>query len=463
MIEQPEWIISAKKTLNWFIKSMGQEVWEKRRGNVVKYFNNLRDKELLFYKGDSKHIDKPFYPYAIYDDWIAWYMYLIESLVDRPACDEPMQSGRIYPFFAAIGRRIELAQSIDGVDVRITELLNERQNQPDSSLFELLVAITYRRNGWEVRFIPESPLNKTPDFVAQRGGMKLYVECKRFSKVTGYSERERQEWVKRWQYLCAGMQGFGESMFADVIFKVPVEETGTSAVVDLFIEYVKKGWLGTGKVLETDAINFSARLIDMEKVNAHFSKFDVRHPSPQFISLLADGYSPHGNYTTAFSPSNIAVCGEDDGLHVLNLFIGGFHSAYCGKWKCVAEKSIFKKAKDVRTTLSDGVSQIPDGALGVIHIGYETYEGPEVEFKRHERILNTIQSFDVGNKHILAVFCHAFQSLANIESFECAETTNYFGRGIHPSQILAENLLLDAPGIEIFNTTHWLQDAQNQI
>ncbi|WP_241297820.1 hypothetical protein [Enterobacter asburiae] len=87
---------------------------------------------------------------AFYDDWIAWYLYLAESLADRPTVDEPAQSSRIWHFFAVIGEHSERLKQVKGIESKLNDLLVKTINQPDSILFELIVAICYLKNGWEV-------------------------------------------------------------------------------------------------------------------------------------------------------------------------------------------------------------------------------------------------------------------------------------------------------------------------
>lgn len=36
---------------------------------------------------------------AFHEDWIGWYLYIIESIFERPVVDEIAQGSRIYPFF----------------------------------------------------------------------------------------------------------------------------------------------------------------------------------------------------------------------------------------------------------------------------------------------------------------------------------------------------------------------------
>ncbi|EMY5235100.1 hypothetical protein AAYT35_004291, partial [Salmonella enterica subsp. enterica serovar Montevideo] len=143
-----------KKTYRWFVDVMGEEKWSERRDNVLRYFRSLTERlyssqsDVSFHEKDSRM--------AFYDDWIAWYLYLAESLADRPTVDEPAQSSRIWPFFATIGEFSEELKRTKGIENKLKNLLIKPENQPDSVLFELVVAACYIKNGWEVEFIPES-------------------------------------------------------------------------------------------------------------------------------------------------------------------------------------------------------------------------------------------------------------------------------------------------------------------
>jgi hypothetical protein len=377
--------------------------------------------------------------------------------------DEPMQSSRIFPVFAAIGRRLDLAQSITGVEARLAELVGSRRNQADSTLYVLVVAICYRRNGWDVEFVPEAPPEKRPDFVVTRGDEKYYVECERLAKATEYSELERQAWLARWRHLSDYMQKNSPPAFVDVLFKVPVEKTDEYCVAALFSAISRENPGESNHIIETDELIIQSNSIDMDRVQSHFDKFHVRHPSPQFIALLADGYESSGSYTIAFVPSDVGAFGPDDDEHTLNIFIGGLKTAYCAKWECIADESIDKKAKDVRTHLSRAVSQIPTGEPGLIHIGFETLHGPEVEFHRHEKILNTIRDFDYGDKQIDVVFCNALQPESGVETWDFAETTAFFSNRRDALEILPETLLMDDPTTVVHESTHWQQDIERKL
>ncbi|MPY24421.1 hypothetical protein FS373_18060 [Shewanella sp. YLB-07] len=399
---------------------------------------------------------------AFHQDWTAWYLYLVESQYYRPYVSQPSQSCRILPFFSAFGRHIELAKKISGINEKLAELLKGKNNQPDSMLFEISVALMYARNGWSVSFIPETAIKKTPDLLVEKGAESFYVECKRQAKVTEYSEIERKEWNIRWDKLVHVMSSFKTPTFLDVTFKVEVADTPQTIIASAFTEIADNGMISSGRCLENDQIIVSVDYINMDEVNKHFDKYQVSWNSPQMVALFSGGYERSGSYTQVHSPKGINAIGPDDDEHILNLFCTGVHKAYCAKWECLSDASIDKKAKDVKKLLNKAVNQAPDEGNTIVHIAYETLHGPFVEFERHKKIANSINTFDYKNKNVRAVFCHALQPSVGPEDSEWAETTIRFGlEGTIPSDILPHDLLLDEVATTISGETHWSQDLRS--
>lgn len=458
---EDQWIDDAKLALSWFIDVIGEDVWTERRSQVVGYFNDLVEQQFSIDGVKPLSPSQPFRPVAIYDDWIAWYMYLVECLRDRPTCDEPMQSARIFPFFSAIGRNIVRLKDSNGIDERLQNLLSKKQNQPDSTLYELVVASAYIRNGWSIEFIPEAPPLKTPDFIARKPELEVFVECKRFAKTSGYAENERQAWIIRWNPLCALLQDTGQSIHVDVLFKKPIASLPPDYLLNLYMESYSPEKLNMQAIVETDEVVFSARHINMKTVHNHLENYYVRNGSPQLIQLLSGKYEPLSNYAQAISLSDCYLMGPDDGLHACNVFISGINSAISAKWECVASESINAKAKDVTKLLSKAIAQAPDNGTTCIHIGYETLNGSEIEIVRHAKIAETVRNFDYLGKDIHTIFFNAMQPISKIDFFECAETTTYFSvGGKDPRNILNEMLLLDKPGTTYEKSTHWGQDIE---
>src|SRR5690606_1211663 len=120
---------------------------------------------------------------------------------------------------------------------------------------------------------------------------------------------------------------------------------------------------------------------------------------------------------------------------------------------------------DIKKILSKAVSQMPDDREGIIHVCYETVNGPEVEIKRHEKISETVKNFNYWPKKIDSVYCHALQPLTMVDNWEWAETTLFFENT--PNVNLSEMLLLDPQGTPVRDATHWAEDLivkrQNEV
>ena len=453
--------IDIKKALHWFLEYMGNDDWFERRQNVIEYFSEIAkklNKEQHAYDINSDNKTRM----AFYEDWVAWYLYLAESLADRPAVDEPSQSSRIWPFFATIGKYSEELKKVKGIDAKLHDLLKKRINQPDSILFELVVAICYLRNGWTVEFIPETGKSKTPDLSVSRGNQNYFVECKRLAKVTEYSEKERAHWVARWREVLPFLTLYPYSVFLEVEFKVEVEKTEVGLVAKAFRDMALAGGVKHGFCFENEKVRVCAKHMDMKKIHDHFSKWMVRYPSPQLNALFDDNYDPQGSYTNAFTAKLVEI--NPDSESVINIFVDEVDKAYCAKWECTAIESINKKAKDVKNLLVKAVKQAPKNGSTIIHIGYETLHGPHVEYIRDAKIVELLSSFKFGEKNIASIFCHSFQSriFANNE-WDFAETTRYFGITNNPNELLNNNLLMDRDGAEKANETHWSQDMQEYL
>lgn len=451
-----------KVAFRWFIEVMGEEVWIERRGKVLAYFRQMSERlytgksDVSFHEKDAR--------LAFYDDWIAWYLYLAESLADRPTVDEPAQSSRIWHFFAVIGEHSERLKLVKGIESKLNDLLVKTINQPDSILFELVVAICYSKNGWDVEFIPETATHKTPDLRVVKGSDILYVECKRLAKVTQYSEDERTEWLKRWEMALPLIIRYHEPVFFEVTFKTEIVKTRIDILLAAVNEIYNSGYLVKGKiaVCESEDVSVRANFIDMGRVGEHIGKWHVKYPSPQLYSLLDDDYDPFGSYTMV---CNAKLCTfSNDEFSTINVFIDEIEKPFCAKWVCLAEESIDKKAKDIKRVLVQAVKQAPIDAPTVIHIGYETLHGPEIEFVRDSKICEIISNFDFVGKDIAAIYCHSFQSrqLAG-ENWDFAETVRYFSQSRNAETLIEQKLLTDVEGTVQADDTHWAQDYRERL
>ncbi|WP_419835347.1 hypothetical protein [Endozoicomonas atrinae] len=87
-----QWIVDAKNSLDWFLEIMGKSEWDRRKKSVVAYF---KKQQMSFFpdKGtEREELSEPEKRIAYHQDWIAWYLYLVESLYHRPYVNEVSQA-----------------------------------------------------------------------------------------------------------------------------------------------------------------------------------------------------------------------------------------------------------------------------------------------------------------------------------------------------------------------------------
>jgi hypothetical protein len=429
-----KWLNNSKLVLDWFIETMGEGEWIRRRQNVVNYFRDDSPSH-----EDHKRI-------AVYSDWLAWYMYLIESVFERPGCGEPAQLHRIQLFFAVIGNQLNALKAMTEVNAKMKVIVNEKQNQPDDTLFELAVALMYHRNGWIVEFVKENNSMKSPDLKVTKGEREFWVECKRLAKNTEYGEKERSEWMKRSKHLSAAMDHFDKPAFVKITFKVPVHETPEIFLAQCYFELIKKGL----KAVSTSYVDMSVEFLDMEKINSELAKNDMKQGSPEMFELLTGEYDVHGQYGMLLGVAEGYKHLEENPLSVLNITVSKLHKAYVFKWECIATESIDRKSKDFLKILSNATKQIPETGKGIIQIGYETLDGPAVEKERQRKTQQLLRDFHFSGKQVEAVFFNSMQFLSTPGGFDWAQTTMYF-----QNEIIIEGLLLDTPEGDYSNSTHW--------
>lgn len=161
-----------------FIDLMGVDEWERRRVPVLDYVRQVyRPSES--YQQARRLTDEG--SRISYDhDPMVWYLLLAKALLEQAPEYDYSQGARILPIFKRLGEDIELLQQIGGVDVKLQKLVARNEHYPDGVLFELLVALAYKRNEWSlVEFLSEDSSARTPDIKVSNGERDWFIECKR--------------------------------------------------------------------------------------------------------------------------------------------------------------------------------------------------------------------------------------------------------------------------------------------
>lgn len=213
----------ALAAIAWMTRSLNQNAWRARLEEIREEFHQGRQ---AWQQGDRV---------ALFDerDLAAWYLFQANAYAaDRADWYEP-EAYRLSPVFRRLGQMLPELQMISGAEERAARILTEGRRQPDDGIYELLVAATYRRNGWEkVEFVPEEPgRRKTHDLNVASGRRRWAVECKR----VGRSEYAAEERVHG-ERLAAAVHALSRekqvSPVLEVNFKVELSDVPTEYLAD---------------------------------------------------------------------------------------------------------------------------------------------------------------------------------------------------------------------------------------
>ena len=389
-------------------------------------------------------------------DRMAWYLYLLDTAQHAPLKYEAIQGARVIPIFKRLGTNLDLLKGIGGVEDRVGRLLDRDRSQPDGGLFELIIALLWKRNGYRtVEFVPESPKVKTPDFRADSGSEEWFVECKRMRKSSEYSERERTKWLAMWSKFVQYLTRERISLVFEMTFHVELESLSDDHLMSELAGKLR--FLSFPcHVVSNEIWDVTAKPVDYSRASAHLKKRRVRDPSDQVQELLAGYRDPRRGFSCVTEGERVRAGGTVG--H--NLFLDTLSFATCSFWSCDAPQAVAHKARDVRRQLARAVEQLPPAGKCAVHLGIETLDGPLVEETRFDRIRRSMVRFDSFGKDLRWVYCHLFESYAPPDrAWVIDETVIHFGRPMTGSEepiacrssIVRENEASSA-GV------HWLRD-----
>ncbi len=320
------------------------------------------------------------------------------------------------PVFAAIGRNRNHIQNIRGFEERALKILTKDMSQPNGGLFEMLVALAYKNDGAEVSFHPEKPgVKKTYDLDVVRGNNSWAVECKRM-ELGEYTEFERQRMRVLWNKPCLRLVRTGRSIYLNISFKCELSD-----VYDDYLEKIIEVFLESELSSKTWNDDYASGVIgdlDLQPIKLSLQKGYLLYPGPVYHKLLTGSYL---RYDSLIIMHKVKFASNPH-------FIDKIDQAVVARWESVSEKALNKKARDIRRKLAVANSQLPTDKPGVIHIGIECLGADEIEHRRHEKIMETINAFDPGDANLHFIYCHYFSPESSPdETWAFDETTQWLG------------------------------------
>lgn len=385
------------RSWEWFMSFISVKDWEKRKAVI-------EQKILVGFKDTppfSEHLTEGVL-INVKDDVIGWYLYLLEMSINEPHKYEYFQGARILPIFKRLGIDLELLKTIDGIEDRIKSLVKKRRSEADALLFEILTALLWTRNGYKVSFLVEKQNEKTPDLVAEKGGKIFNIECKRQSKTSDYTYRETNKRQKMVSYIAETL--IAKNILLDIVFHVELETLPDTFLKELLEEKLKSPVVG--KIISNQEVDINLSLINIPEIKNYLVKYFVKYNSPLLNYLIGKKPIDNKGFTCGIY-ANFYRVGEGE---VNNLFISDISHAFGVFWSCDANEALWSKARDIKGQIFSAMQQFNHENTAVIHVGLETFDGPEVEMTRFNKIKSTIENIDPRETSLRWIFCNFFQS-----------------------------------------------------
>lgn len=388
---------------------------------------------------------------ALYDpkDLAAWHIFQAETYAtDRRFC-MPDAAPRIAPFLGKLGAEFDRLKEIFGADERAERLMRSEKAQPEAGIYELLVALAYRRHGWnKVKFIPEQPgASRTPDLHISKRGTKWAVECKRL-RPSSYAEEEARHGRRLARAVHKLCKRRNKSVVVDVIYLVELEQLPGSFLADAIAGNLRRS--------ETFEISNDQAIIRVRPVAwslfRQVSEYDlIYYGSSRMIELLRGQYEHQAEHDMSArwvrAPSK-------------PMYAESVSQASVVSWISRSDEAITAKARHFRRVVGRAEGQLPDDRPSVLHIGMECLGDTNVEQFRHLMNFLEVRDFSPRTSRLRWVYGNLFfPELTTRPNESCAleETMIPYKVGEHRTAWPLPGHLLVAPDEEPRHGVHWDQ------
>jgi hypothetical protein len=437
--------IDIENAYNWFKSFISDKDWLKRKNEIENYLSNIVRSSEPFSEPISEGT-----LLVVKKDQIGWYLYLVHVYLFEPHKYEYFQGARVIPIFKRIGMDVNLVVKIEGINKKMREMFKKRTSEADAILFEVLTSLLWVRNGWEVKIIEEGKGPKTPDFEVVKGTEKWQVECKRQMKTADYTYKETKKRQIMISQISKLLLQF--NILLDIKFHVELVSLPDSYLFDLLNDIISTTKIPC-KIISNESVDIELSFVDIELIQNHLKQYLVKNNSPQLFELIAKKEVDHSAFTSGFLGTFYYV---GDG-EANNLYINEIAKAFGVHCYCDSENALNAKARDVRRQIKSAISQFNPEANSIIHIGMETFDGPEVEMARTEKLINTMSNIDPKSNKLGWIFYHYFQSYTrSYMDWYFDETVSTATSFINPV-LPIKNTFLIIPEDEVMieDASHW--------
>lgn len=380
-------------------------------------------------------------------DTVAWFILQAETFATDRMFWAPEGVMRSVPYLTRIGKELPLLLSVDGAVARAERMMTAEKRQPEGPLFELLVGLAYKRNGWaKVQFVPEMKgLGRTPDIIVSKPRSSWAIECKRLVPST-YAARERvigaglAEPVHR---LCLERS---VSVVVQVAYKAELQHVPTDYLLERVSEALDGG---PSNYWDDDVAKGFIRPVNWQLARGVLEKDFVYFGSSRMIELLSGSYEHDADHSIAAKWRPHPNRPE---------YADAVYQASVVSWYNQAAESTIRKARHFKSTLANAEGQLPADTPGAVHIGIESYSGSFVDFMRHMQNRSEARLFQLRNSRLRWVFANHFVPEATTrrdESWAITETMVPYRVGRHGTKSPLPGHMLVSPESETVPGSHW--------
>ncbi|EIT72020.1 hypothetical protein [Hydrocarboniphaga effusa] len=350
-------------------------------------------------------------------DLVASYLAQADALINNAAAYDLGLGTHVVPFIKQLGENLDKVKSIAGASDRAARMLLSNGSDPSGGFFELVTALRYVQDGYQVEFVPERRgISKTADFQITRAGATQHVECKRL-RSGPYEAKEKSEQRRIFDRLAEFVERDRLSLHIDVTYTKELHEIPDGYLASWAEKAITSRLALTGGYPWKDEIGFGT----VKPANIRAVQKDIR----DFYHLLFGsklarlliGHEVQEPYSMAgvFIPS-----------HHDPRYISEAHAGTVVTWRCVAETSMTNKSRHIKSHLSEIEKQLLEVGEGVGHIGMDADGDIDISDLRRAKNYQAVAEFQSRVK-INALYLHYFVCrITETKSWMIDETVDYF-------------------------------------
>lgn len=387
--------------------------WIKRRQAIIEY---LKDRPVDYSSPNGK--------IRFTNDETSWYIFLCEEFFRNPLLTNPSQMSRIAPWIISLGKSVDELKKLDGIENKLKDLIKKYKGNPDGTLFELLIAATYLKQGYTVEFLGENSI-KTPDMRVFKSDEEFYVECKKLQRRTDYAEKERNLFLKSWDESKQDLlKKYPNYWF---IAEIKAELVGSEVfnLREKFHELVEKNHILS---YEDHEISLVGKKMDLHKINEYLTANCVKMESFTFSKLLGDDFvysNADRTHILVMQPNIMELASAP----ILGLFVNKLGS-FLGLTRIFTnENSQNKKSKEVIKQVREALEQLDSYPKSIVHVLYEALEDPRVELKRWVKIEGKMKELEKELSSDVSIKVHRLTYREAVDQmFDVYETIGSWGK-----------------------------------